>query len=235
LQNPGAVLIADVGRVGPDFQPGHAHADTLSFELSLKDGESGPWRRIFVNSGVSCYGTSAERLRQRGTASHNTLGVAGHDSSEVWSGFRVARRARPVGLATAGGGTGKLWVRCGHDGYGRLGRPGEPPPVHWREWLLTDTGLAVRDRFTSRGRGIGVFYHLHPEASADLEAGEIRAGGLCIRFRTDGHAALKPSAYHPEFGMSVPTACLELRPARGRDCLVLAVSLPGTASCPGRR
>ena len=30
-----AVLIADVARIGPDYQPGHAHADTLSFEFSL--------------------------------------------------------------------------------------------------------------------------------------------------------------------------------------------------------
>ena len=25
-------LIADIGNVGPDYIPGHAHADTLSFE-----------------------------------------------------------------------------------------------------------------------------------------------------------------------------------------------------------
>jgi hypothetical protein len=29
------VLILDVAPVGPDYLPGHAHADTLSFELSL--------------------------------------------------------------------------------------------------------------------------------------------------------------------------------------------------------
>src|SRR5581483_3577320 len=35
LQAPDAVAILDVGRIGPDYQPGHAHADTLSFELSI--------------------------------------------------------------------------------------------------------------------------------------------------------------------------------------------------------
>src|SRR5690606_9343789 len=86
-----AVLIMDVGEIGPDYLPGHAHADTLSFELSLHG------RRVFVNGGTSTYEANAERLRQRGTAAHNTVVVDGQDSSEVWSAFRVARRARPWG------------------------------------------------------------------------------------------------------------------------------------------
>ena len=72
------VAMLDVGPIGPDYLPGHAHADTLSFELSLHG------RRVLVNSGTSVYGIGAERLRQRGTAAHNTLTVDGADSSEVW-------------------------------------------------------------------------------------------------------------------------------------------------------
>ena len=30
-----AYLIADVGMIGPSYIPSHAHADTLSFELSI--------------------------------------------------------------------------------------------------------------------------------------------------------------------------------------------------------
>jgi uncharacterized heparinase superfamily protein len=32
---PGNRLIVDCGPVGPEYQPGHSHCDTLSFELSL--------------------------------------------------------------------------------------------------------------------------------------------------------------------------------------------------------
>ena len=39
-------VIFDVGNVGPVYQPGHSHADTLSFELSI-DGEI-----FFINSGT---------------------------------------------------------------------------------------------------------------------------------------------------------------------------------------
>ena len=66
-QKGAAVLLADVGRIGPDYQPGHAHADTLSFEFSL--GE----QRIFVNSGTSTYKSGAQRSLERSTAAHNTI------------------------------------------------------------------------------------------------------------------------------------------------------------------
>ena len=47
-----------------------------------------------MNSGTSEYGLGEERQRQRGTAAHNTVVIDGENSSEVWAGFRVARRAR---------------------------------------------------------------------------------------------------------------------------------------------
>ena len=60
IESENAVILADVGSVGPDYLPGHAHAGTLSFELSLAG------RRVFVNSGTSVYGNGVERQRQRG-------------------------------------------------------------------------------------------------------------------------------------------------------------------------
>jgi uncharacterized heparinase superfamily protein len=59
-----AVLILDVAPVGPDYLPGHAHADTLSFELSLFG------QRVFCNGGTSRYGLGAgarSRARHGGT------------------------------------------------------------------------------------------------------------------------------------------------------------------------
>ena len=58
----GNKLIFDASPVGPDYIPGHAHADTLSFELSIGA------QRVFVNSGTSEYGLSPKRLNQRKTA-----------------------------------------------------------------------------------------------------------------------------------------------------------------------
>ncbi len=130
---PGGKALLDVAQVGPGYQPGHAHADTLSFELSLYG------QRLLVNSGTSLYGEEAERQRQRGTAAHNTVEIDGEDSSEVWAGFRVARRARPVGLAIWRRETACV-VRCAHDGYRQLsGCAAASAPVDLHQpWLDGD-------------------------------------------------------------------------------------------------
>lgn len=107
-----AVTLLDVAPIGPDYLPGHAHADTLSFELSLFG------QRVIVNGGTSRYGTGPERSAERGTAAHSTVEIDGQDSSEVWGGFRVARRARPFDVRVEtlmdDGNGGELALR-GHD------------------------------------------------------------------------------------------------------------------------
>ena len=88
---------------------------------------------MIVNSGTSCYGSSNERLRQRGTRVHNTVDIDGQNSSEVWGGFRVARRAYPKQLKILNSESGNnLEVHCSHDGYDRL----KGNPVHSRSWIL---------------------------------------------------------------------------------------------------
>lgn len=208
LENRRSVLIADVGDIGPDYLPGHAHADTLSFEWSVRG------QRILVNSGISCYGTSKERLAQRGTASHNTLVLGDQNSSDVWSGFRVGQRARPLGLEVTAT-PGDVRVRCGHDGYARLcGRP-----VHWREWRMTDDGLEVRDQVTGGGFRGRVYYHLYPGARVDLQAKRIRLGDIDMVFRTEDRVALIDTCYYPEFGKVMSNLCLVLESDTG-SCAV---------------
>lgn len=79
-------VIAKTGEIGPTYQPGHAHADTWTFEM---------WRngtKVVTDTGTDRYVIDAERRRQRGTAAHNTVMIDGRDSSEVWAGHRVGRR-----------------------------------------------------------------------------------------------------------------------------------------------
>ncbi len=63
-QTDNTVLIVDVAQIGPDYIPGHAHADTLTFELSIRG------QRTIVNSGTSVYRhwcTTATRTKHPGT------------------------------------------------------------------------------------------------------------------------------------------------------------------------
>ncbi|WP_018718410.1 heparinase II/III family protein [Arhodomonas aquaeolei] len=197
-----AVCIADVAPIGPDYLPGHAHADTLSFELSL-DGQ-----RVFVNSGTSEYGTSAERLRQRGTAAHNTVVVNGLDSSEVWSGFRVARRARPLDVEYGVNGE-EVWLAGSHDGYRRLSRA----LLHRRAWQLNGSGLSVQDELTGAFDVACARFHLHPTttliATGERKARFCTSAGREVVLAVDGGTLrVEPATYHPEFGAATPTQCL---------------------------
>lgn len=195
------VALIDVGPVGPDYLPGHAHADTLSFELSAFG------HRVLVNSGTSLYQAGPERLRQRGTAAHNTVTLNGEDSSEVWSAFRVARRARPLGLTITGGDQPE--IDCAHDGYRRL--PGRP--VHRRTWHFRPGVVTIKDQIVGPFRTAQARFHLHPliePTARNTEALSLALPGgqrLTLAVR-GGTPRIEASTWHPSFGVSVPSRCL---------------------------
>ena len=204
-QQGSAVLIVDVGEIGPDYLPGHAHADTLGFEMSLFG------QRLFVDSGTSCYGGSEERVRQRSTSAHNTVTVDGKDSSEVWGGFRVARRARPESLRILDD-DNRILIHCLHDGYTRL--PGRP--VHGREWCFSANSLRITDTIKGKFRNAVARYHLHPDVVIEISTGG-REGGIVLPenrrlawWLSGGIATVTLSTYHPRFGVSLPNQCLEV-------------------------
>jgi uncharacterized heparinase superfamily protein len=160
-----ALALLDTAPIGPDYLPGHAHADTLSFELSVHG------RAVIVNRGTSEYGTGPRRQLERGTAAHSTVQLGTHDSSEVWAGFRVGRRARPHDVVVDG------WrIDAAHDGYAHL----SGAPCHRRRWELLEGGLVVSDRIAPHSAEPAVArYHLAPGltvSTEDPESPEIAAG-----------------------------------------------------------
>jgi uncharacterized heparinase superfamily protein len=200
IQRGPLVSLLDVAPIGPDYLPAHGHADTLSFELSLFG------RRVLVNSGTSQYGMGTERSRQRGTAAHNTVTVDRLDSSEVWGGFRVARRARPFDLRFAEVDE-TIVVGCSHDGYQRL--PGRP--VHRREWQLGTDGLRVMDRVSGTFAHAIARFYLHPSVEILAEQGLRLPDGKCVQWSVGGGTPrLVHSIWHPEFGVSIANQCIEI-------------------------
>ena len=202
-----AALLADVGSVGPSYLPAHAHASTLSFELSIFG------RRVIVDTGTSSYGAGEERQRQRSTSAHNTLMIDECDSSEVWGSFRVARRARVSGVA-AGEHGGALFLEGAHDGYHHL--PGRL--THWRRWHLDDCQLVIADEVRGAGNHeVEFYFHLHPEWEARLSGRQCdvvhTSAGMFMRFEFDDslNTELTQSTYHPEFGLSIPNVRIRCR------------------------
>lgn len=198
-------LLLDCAPVGPDYQPGHGHADTLSFELSLFG------QRVVVNSGVSEYGVSAERLRQRGTAAHNTVVVDGQNSSQVWSGFRVARRAQPY-LYNLSATPDRFYAHAGHDGYWHL--PGKV--IHQRLWWGASGSLVIEDRLLGRFSTATAYLHFHPDIEIHqydpAQGWVLRLGsGEEVMLRVlEGNGMIVESTWHPDFGRVLPCRCLQV-------------------------
>ena len=202
LECADAVALLDVAPIGPDYLPGHAHADTLSFELSVFG------QRVIVNGGTSRYGLGPERMRERQTVSHSTVEVDGQSSSEVWGGFRVARRAYPFDLA-ASERTNVLSVACSHDGYKRL--PGKP--VHRRSWRFSLGHVEVADSVSGGGWPAVARYILHPNISVRRVAADcfhlnLANGRLVFVKIGNGTGRLEHANFAPEFGKVLPTQCI---------------------------
>ena len=204
-RTPGASVLIDVARVGPDYLPGHAHADTLSFEASIHG------QRVIVNGGTSRYGKGPQRDAERGTLAHSTVTIDGQDSSEVWDGFRVARRAYPRELRVSCEGD-ELVVACAHDGYRRL--PGHP--LHRRRWRIGADRLQIIDRIEGPFREAVARFILHPDVACTLEGEGTSAtlalpGSRSVGVRIEGaRARLGAAFYCPEFGKRLPTKALDL-------------------------
>ncbi|OUS31454.1 hypothetical protein A9Q99_02470 [Gammaproteobacteria bacterium 45_16_T64] len=196
-------LVADLAPIGPDYMPGHAHADSLSFELSVRG------RRVFVNSGISEYGLGEERTRQRKTFSHNTVSVNEMDSSHVWSGFRVAKRARITNRSIDQFGSAEVVVKGAHDGFKR--KRGMDC-LHHREWHLAPKKLIIVDRLEGGYSHAAGYLHIHPDMEVELKRGvaTIKGVDFCVSLSVSGaELALEGAMWHPYFGSSVD--CVKLR------------------------
>lgn len=198
----------DVGAIGPDCQPGHAHADTLTVEVSF-DGQ-----RLFVDPGTYAYDDDERRRHDRSTAAHNTVCVDGEDSSEPWSIFRVGRRAYPREVSVAVS-SALLSACASHSGYDHL----RGSPRHTRRIEAAEgRALTITDRIEGRGaHELEGGLLLAPEWTAvtapggwDLSRGETR---VQIRASRAEHLelALASHSYHPEFGRELQTNRLSWR------------------------
>lgn len=200
---PDASVFIDAAPVGPNFLPGHAHADTLSFEMSLFDD------RVLVNGGTSQYQEGFVRLEERATSAHNTVEVNGQNSSEVWKSFRVARRAAPFDLVVNKKNEA-IFLSCSHDGYSHL--PGKP--IHNRSFLFSKKKLIIRDKISGKFKSAIARYNFHPNV-------EIISTGYnkwifwspLLEKKADisvleGFAKITKSFHSPEFGIRLETKCL---------------------------
>jgi uncharacterized heparinase superfamily protein len=203
LQGGETLVVVDAGRCCPDDLPAHAHADTLSFEMTV--GE----QRLVVNCGTYAYQDPIWRNRLRGTACHSTVAVDDRDSAEVYGVFRLGRRPRMVsGQRTNGTFSGS------HDGWRHLGLE------HRRQMTLAADGLTLEgydELIGHAAAGLGAMiarFHLHPAVTVSAEPSGVRltlADGQSWRFQADGGTVtVEDGVWAPRFHEMHSTCCLTI-------------------------
>jgi hypothetical protein len=200
--NGGGYLVFDAGPIGPDHQPGHGHADALSFELSWNG------RRIFTDTGVMTYEPGPVRESDRGTAAHNTIQIDGRDQSELWSAFRCGRRTS-IEEAAASNGAGGVRISGTYRGPGR-----SPGGVrHRRRLSLTEPAIGFEDDVTAGGQHEATL-RLHVAPGLRVSGGGTTVGVLegeravCTVAAEGFDWTVGTSPYHPEFGVEIERPCL---------------------------
>ena len=145
LKNESFEVHVNVGEIGPSYQPGHAHADELNFELFYQG------KPIVVDTGISTYEKNQRRQLERSTESHNCLVINSENSSDVWSGFRVGKRAK---------------VELIHDNDFKIAAQhfGYSPFVVKRTWEVVNESIVIYDELknTSKSFEAKGKLHLHP-------------------------------------------------------------------------
>lgn len=192
----------DVGNIGPDYQPGHAHADTLTCECSLAG------LRLFVDPGCYGYDDDGRRRYDRSTAAHNTVCIDEIDSSEVWHIFRVGRRARPTNVNVHFDSQG-LCATASHDGYRHLAGS----PTHTRTITGQDHScLEIADLVAGRGQHvvqggylIAPQWNVEATSSGWLVTSSSTRARLHVTADRGVELSIHRRPIHPQYGIEIDT------------------------------
>lgn len=176
-------VLVDIGNIGPDYIPGHAHSDIFSFLLYIGEKE------IITDTGTSTYENNQQRQTERSTTAHNTVMVDGKEQNEVWSAFRVGRRGHVKILTDK-----ENKIKAEHDGYQFMG------VMHERQFKFDTDELIIRDCLKrEETRNPGVFYlHFAPGIEVQQAVDGIEGNGFKISFT--GHSSIHLDQYKKATG-----------------------------------
>jgi uncharacterized heparinase superfamily protein len=163
--------IVKAGKIGPDYIPGHAHADSLSFECRIGN------QPFIVDIGISTYEKNPRRQKERSTLMHNTVIIDDKNSSTVWGGFRVGQRASTFITYE-----NKTNLSAYHNGY---------KVTHKRNFNLSNTVFSINDEIQCKTALI--IYHFHPDIVFEKVENTLKTNKAVISF--DGAKGVVLSEY----------------------------------------
>ena len=226
MHNPALSLIVDMGRIGPDDLPAHAHGDIGSFELSVA-GE-----RMIVDQGVFEYVPGEKRALSRSAASHNGLALAGHEPADFFGAFRCGRRPE-VAVTRHIANPGGFLLEGSHTGYAHL--PGRP--IAFRHIEAEPERILIADRLVcSQWRPAAVCLLLHPDCAVQLDGpvAIVTRGDARLAITASQPLAAEPAIWWPDMGQEIETTRLRLTlpPSCLESSLELVATPPSAPEIP---
>jgi uncharacterized heparinase superfamily protein len=197
LESGDWVCLVTASRPWPEHQPGHAHCDALSFELSVR-GE-----RVVTDTGVTEYLPGARRDLARATRSHATVEIDGREQAECWAAHRIGGRP-DVALVRAE----PSFVEAVCAGWST------PEVLHRRRFAReADGALAIRDAFEMPAPRARAFLPLAPGKEPSLRGSAasipLQVGGtLRIALPESLAWRVARAPYYPTFGREEERAVL---------------------------
>lgn len=176
-------ILVDVGNIGPDYVPGHAHSDIFSFLLRINGKD------IITDTGTSTYENNSRRNKERSTLAHNTVMVNGKEQNEVWAAFRVGRRGHVEILEDF-----EKRIKARHDGYAFI------DVIHERHFEFGKDTITICDSLKGKNANIrGAFYlHFYPGVQIQEVENEVKGEFFTISF--SGYPKIQLDTYQKALG-----------------------------------
>lgn len=190
FSNKAYEAIIDIGQIGPDYIPGHAHCDTFNFVIY---SQGKPW---IIDTGTSTYNGNLLRHQERSTSAHNTVEINGIEQSEIWGSFRVANRAKVIIEKET-----DCLVIAKHDGYGQMNIS------HRRHFEFCEKNILIQDEILGRGnvkKQSKAFIHFHPDRQIELNKNKIKTDLGEIELVGTFEIKLEKYNFAPEFNIFIP-------------------------------
>lgn len=188
-------FFGDAGQIGPDYIPGHAHCDMLNFALFAGS------QSVIVDTGISTYEVCDRRRHERSTAAHNTVQLGDVEQSEIWSAFRVARRAKIVQRDVQ-----ENSVTAAYKNYNSAYLHRRKFDFGQQQVLLTDSVECKNNNAHAMAR-----FHLQPKVDLKMDNMRVMVGPVSLEFKGALKIQLTPYDYAPEFNKLVPAICIEVQ------------------------
>ncbi len=187
IKNKNFELFIDIGQVGASYQPGHVHSDTFNFILNINN------QPIIVDTGTSTYEKNQLRQKERSTSSHNTVQVGDFEQTEVWGGFRVAKRAKIVFLNESDG------IEATHDGYKNKGI------LHTRNFSYDKRQIIINDKISkSTNNNSTAYFHLHDSITKPIiDGSKVKLSDNQIVLDFSGQTNIKIETYNLAKGFNI--------------------------------